>query len=307
MATRIDRAVADRARRQHRVITRAELLALGMGDGAIRTRLRNGRLHREHAGVYGVGAPVDTQRGRVLAAVRALGTGAQASHLTGAGLIGTRPEEHGVVHVTTPIAQRTPSGVIAHRTRRPDTRPRTCDGIPCTSVERTLVDLAGAFGAREAARAWRTADARRMIVPRLVAAELELARPGTPIVRDLLEEHLAHGTPRTRGAFEDRAADLFRPPAVRRPEVNVDVVAEGRTYRADLLWRAERVVVELDSWTWHGTPEAHARDARRALDLQLAGWIVVHLTWDDVGRHGDDAVGRIARLLDARGRGRPPA
>jgi predicted transcriptional regulator of viral defense system len=72
------------AERQHGVVTRLQLVALGLTDQGINRRVADGRLHRVHQGVYAVGRPTLTTKGRFLAAVVSCGPDAALSHFAAA-------------------------------------------------------------------------------------------------------------------------------------------------------------------------------------------------------------------------------
>ena len=79
-----DARVAELAAGDWGVVTRNELRACGLTDRMISARVRAGRLHRVHVGVYAVGHAGLTMRGRFLAAVKACGEGAALSHVSAA-------------------------------------------------------------------------------------------------------------------------------------------------------------------------------------------------------------------------------
>src|SRR5688572_6431224 len=80
----LEQRVAALARRQHGVVTRAQLEELGVGRSAVTEWSARGRLHRVHRGVYAVGHLSLTRNGRFMAAVLACGEGAALSHLSAA-------------------------------------------------------------------------------------------------------------------------------------------------------------------------------------------------------------------------------
>ena len=88
------------ARRQHGILTRRDLLALGYGSGAIERRLAGGRLHRIAPGIYAVGWPDLTPKQRWMAAVLACGEGALLSHRSAAALWGIGKEPRDRVEVS---------------------------------------------------------------------------------------------------------------------------------------------------------------------------------------------------------------
>src|SRR3954449_13503825 len=96
---RPDRLVVALARRQHGVVTAAELSTAGLGRHAVAHRVEKGWLRRLHRGVYLVG-PLETPLSRAMAAVRAYGDGALLSHGAAAVLLGLRPPPFTTLHVT---------------------------------------------------------------------------------------------------------------------------------------------------------------------------------------------------------------
>src|SRR5216683_2010176 len=88
------------AERQHGVVARRQLLALGFGSQAIKHRIGSGRLHPVWRGVYAGGRPMLAPHGRWMAAVLACGPGAVLSHESAAHLWGIRPMGAGAVHVS---------------------------------------------------------------------------------------------------------------------------------------------------------------------------------------------------------------
>ncbi|HEX2104548.1 MAG TPA: type IV toxin-antitoxin system AbiEi family antitoxin domain-containing protein [Solirubrobacteraceae bacterium] len=113
-----DAAVARLAARQHGVVSRGQLRALGLGDGAIDRRASRGSLHRLHRGVYAVGHPLLTPRGHWLAAVLACGTGAVLSHAAAAALWELRATAAVSIDVTAAgSGARKRPGVRVHRAR----------------------------------------------------------------------------------------------------------------------------------------------------------------------------------------------
>src|SRR5215213_6467551 len=141
-----DTAIVDLARRQHGVVGRAQLKALGLGDDAIDWRVRKRRLHRVHRGVYVVGYPHLTRNERFMAAVLACGDEAALSHFSAAVLWGMLNSD-GKVHVTAP-GERVRPGLVVHRAALAAGEVTTCAGIPVTKPARTLVDLADAGSTR---------------------------------------------------------------------------------------------------------------------------------------------------------------
>jgi hypothetical protein len=138
----VDAAIARIAVRQHGNVTRLALLRLGLDDHAIRHRVKGGRLHRVHWGVYSVGRPPATPLERAAAAVLACGSGAVLSHGSAAALWGLQKIWREPLHVTVP-GDRRPPRIRVHRSTRLIRRDvRTQLGIRVSSPARTVLDCA---------------------------------------------------------------------------------------------------------------------------------------------------------------------
>lgn len=105
------------AARQHGVIARAQLLALGYGAQAIKRRVANGRLHPVWRGVYAVGRPQLTHYGVWMAAVLTCGHGAALSHVSAGALVEILPRGAGPIDVSVSVrvARRGRPGITVHR------------------------------------------------------------------------------------------------------------------------------------------------------------------------------------------------
>jgi very-short-patch-repair endonuclease len=86
------------------------------------------------------------------------------------------------------------------------------------------------------------------------------------------------------------------------PEVNPWGALHDEEMKVDFLWRAERLIVEADSRTFHTTRHAFERDRRRDQDLMLAGYQVVRFTWRQVTREPARVASTIRTLLSCRTR-----
>jgi hypothetical protein len=137
-----DRALAEVARVQWGVVSLAQLRALGFDRGAVAWRVRVGRLHPLHRGVYAVGHRRLTREGTYLAAVLACGEGAVLSHRSAAHHWGLLSSEATRVDVSVARARRQRAGIRLHRPRVLDAQDTSAlRGIPITTVSRTLTDL----------------------------------------------------------------------------------------------------------------------------------------------------------------------
>ena len=274
-----DAKVAWTAARQHGAIGHAQLADAGLSQTEIRHRVATGWLHRQHIGVFAVGHPGLTPRGRWMAATLAGGDGAVLSHRSAAALWGIG-RDGPVPSITVPRAKR-------HGTRRIELhagrlRPDEIvllDGIRVTSVGRTLLDLAETLPLDQLVKAIDTATNTRRLGRGTMPSVIRQARGRRGLKP--LKAALLITRPQdvlTRSELERRALRLIDRAQLERPEVNVRL----HGYEVDLLWRAHRLVVELDSREHHGTDTALDRDTRKAGNLMAQGWRVGRLTWRQV-------------------------
>ncbi len=263
------------AARQHGVVALADLRALGLSSRAVQARCDAGRLHRIHRGVYAVGHPLLTGHGRYMAAVLACGEDALLSHRSAADLWGLRRSDRARIDITSPAQSgRSRPGIQFHRSVGIGTPDATIhEGIPCTSVARTLLDLARVVDRRALERACDQAEVLRLFDLRAVHELLRRLGPvaGSARLRSALGEHEV-GSTMTRSHLEEAFLVLCQRAALPRPEVNARLVLEAEALEVDFLWRAERLVVEADGYAYHRTRWAQERDRRRDQLLSRSGW-----------------------------------
>jgi predicted transcriptional regulator of viral defense system len=296
-------AIASLAERQHGLVTLAQLQFLGLSRSAVAKRAREGRLIRIHRGVYAVGHGRLTVRGHWMAAVLAYGQDAVLSHRSGGALHGVRPDNRPTSDVTVPgrSARSRPRIDVHASTTLTAADVTTIDGIPCTSLARTLLDLAEVVDRRGVERAINQAEVLRIFDLRAVEEVLSRAagRRGAGVLRSVLAEY--GGPTLTDRELEERFLALCRAAMLPQPEVNAWITFDdGVAYKIDFLWRRERLAVETDGWGSHGTRQAFDSDRRRDRLLSLAGWTVVRFTWRDVEREPDEVTSTLARLWSAR-------
>ena len=134
-----DARIAELAARQHGTVARRQLIARGLSSKEIERRIACGRLHPLHRGVYAVGHKARSGLGRWIAAVLAAGAGAVISHRSAGALWAIAPSSRPRTEITVPGHRRAPAGVEVRQSRlAPDER-AVCDGIPVTTVARTLL------------------------------------------------------------------------------------------------------------------------------------------------------------------------
>ena len=279
-----ERAAAELARRQHGVVAKRQLIALGIGPGAIKHRLSVGRLHRVHRGVCALGHAALSADGNRMAAVLACGPDALLSHRDAAALWDLRGTAHTRIEVSVPRSGlRSHPGLQVHCTA--PWHPDDCAqrrGIPVTSVARTLLDLAGVVPARALQHAFEEAERLRLADVRAVEAVSERGwgRHGVGALAAVLAQARTRPLPDTRSELERRFVDLIESAGLPPPATNV--LVEG--FLVDAVWPRERAVVELDGRRYHHTRAAFERDRIRDAALQVAGYRVLRITWKRLDR-----------------------
>jgi len=277
VATNVDATTAIRelAERQHGVVARRQLFELGVGKGLIQHRIETDRLLPLHQGVFAVGHRRVGLRGEWMAAVLACGPGALLSYGSAAHLWGIRGSR-GAIEVSRVSGHRRPHGVRLHQPKSLPVEDVTEKaGIPVTSLERTLADVAGRFYEREMERMLVEADrSGQLSWPTLHAV---LDRPGGRKGIGRLRRVAREVDPRALDTLSPTEVDflaLCRKARLPLPQVNV--LVDGRL--VDFFWPDIRLIVETDSYSYHGDRPAFERDHESTISLTAAGYKVLRTT-----------------------------
>lgn len=274
-----DGVIARLAEGQHGVVAWSQLLSAGFSASGVPRKVRAGRLHPIHRGVYAVGHRRLTREGRWLAAVLAAGPKAALSHRTAGALWAIHDSDR--IDVTVPRSRRNLARVTLHHSKLgPDER-TTERGIPVTTVPRTLLDLAAVLPRHRLERALNEAEYHHRHTDPLSLHTLVARHPrrrGVAVLKAVLHT-LGPEPALTRSELEDRFLALLDAASLPRPEVNAPVAAGDRRFECDFVWRSHRLVVELDGRAAHMTTAAFERDRARDRSLHAAGWRAFRITW----------------------------
>lgn len=263
------------------MVSRSQLIELGLEEGAIYLRLRRGRLHRLHSGVYAVGHGAVTRKGRWMAATLASGPGAVLSHRSAADLWGIRPTASSTIDVTIPRKGRSRGRLRRHHKRLAADEVTTRLGIPVTTVPRTIFDLASVLPVDAVEAALREAEYLRL-EDRVSLHDLIARYPGhrgSRAIRACLARRDEDSVSRIRSPLEERFLLFLRRRGLPRPRLNAWIEVGEKWFQVDCLWPEHRVIVELDGGAAHGTKTAFHADRARDRRLQAAGYRVVRITW----------------------------
>jgi very-short-patch-repair endonuclease len=283
------------ARRQHGVIGTRQLQRLGLSPQAIGHRAARGRLHRVERGVYALGRPELTQRGRWMAAVLGGGAGAVLSHGSAAALWGIA-ETAGPPEITVPVSNgRKRDGVVVHR--RPGLRGEAAverHRIPVTSLVRTMIDIARFLDRPRMERAIGEADRLNLIDPEALLSALNgyPGQRGVGSLRDILGSWFFR---LTDSELERRFLRLVQRARLKPPLTRQRV----NGFRVDFYWPDLGLVVETDGLRYHRTPLQQTRDRRRDQAHTAAGLIQLRFSHTQVCSEPDEVV-KVLRLTSER-------
>ena len=279
---------------QHKVLHRQQLLAAGVGRGAIAHRLRTGRLHSLHCDVYLVGSERQEPFSRAMAAALHLRGDGVLSHLIAAAIWGVVDDIPDQIDVTLVgrNANRQP-GVTIHRVATLDSAEvRWRHGLPVTSPARTILDLAAILPLIELEAALAEARHRKLVNDRQLEKAVARAprHAGVARLRRLLESDQVS---RTRSHYERRLLQMIRAAGLPSPVTNVKV--EG--HLVDMVWHDRRLIVEFDGFKFHGDRRAFETDRRRDQDLVAAGYRVIRITARQIENEPLAVLARLAAAL----------
>ncbi len=292
----LDSLIARLAGRQHGVVALWQLAALGVEASAVRRRVADGRLKRLHRGVNAMGAV--GRKGYWMAAVLACGEKALLSHRDAAALRALRHTARRAIDVTVVGSRRrSRPRLTIHSAAELHPHDRAeVDGIPVTSVARTLLDLAEVVPATELRRAYEAAE-RQQVLDFKALNELigrSNGRRGLAPLIALLDYNPAIAV-ESKSDLESAFIDLVRETSLPLPSLNV--LVEG--YLVDAYWPAERIVVELQSYEHHAHRQAFDRDYAKLGRLTMAGYQVLPLTDRQLKLERDWVAAALAALLGA--------
>lgn len=273
----------DMARRQHGVITTAQLRRHGI------TRHRLATLRSRHdlvsTGVRGVlrsaSAPCTVLSAHWVAVLASRGV---LSHFSAARLWDMEPASRLMsaldVHVTVPPGRHpvVPAGTRVHRL--PPSRLSVCqvNGMPVTDRASTVLDCMRLLPRTEAVTLFDRAVQQGWIDddPRRPWLNETGRRRGNPILRSVVAE-AAVGSARSERLLHA----ILRRAGIGGWRANVRI---GR-YEGDVVFEDCKVVIEVDGLAHHIAPDRFQADRRKQNALVTAGWTVLRFTWSDlVGR-----------------------
>ena len=231
-----------------------------------------------------------------MAAVLFCGPNAVLSHRSAAALWGLRrPIES--IEVTAPAKSRSRSGLLRHFAVLPADEVTRRDGIPVTTVPRTILDLAASEPIDRVEHALRESERLRLYDALSLQDLLERypRRKGSRAIRECLRRRRELPPGVSREELERRFLTFLDRHRLPRPQLNAWIDLGSRRYQVDCLWPERKVIVELDGYETHGTRGAFEDDRARDRRLLAAGYRGPRVTW----RHLHETAGEIAADLRA--------
>lgn len=244
--------------------------------------------------MFAVGHVPRTRESRWHAAVLAVGDEAVLSHRAAGALWGiVRGATPTEVQLPSMLDRRARDGILVHRERLPPEHVTRRDGIPVTTLLRTLLDLAAVLRTRRLAHAFEEAQVQHHLPPEPLAAEVLCRRGyrGNARLRTILDGAVDPGA--VRSILELRFLRLCAAHGIPRPLVNEKV----GPWTPDFLWPDHQVVVETDGVDFHRTPAKRERDRRKDAYLTAHSLSVTRLTWSDVTEKPAATAQRVAAAL----------
>jgi very-short-patch-repair endonuclease len=294
----VDDRVEQLARRQHWIVTRAQLAKLGLTGHAIDWRIARRVLKPLHRGVFLFGHTEPPHLALETAALLAVGPKAVLSHETAAYLHTLFPHPAKPVHVTVigrSLASR--EGITIHRTAtlaRSDIIRH--EGLAVTSLARAILDLAATRDRGELEPLVSEAMRKLRLPERALHDQLDRnpGRPGTRSLRTVLDG--PGGPAFTRSKAERRLLQLVR--AARLPPPQSCAKVGG--HEVDLLWPEHKLVVEFDGYRFHGDRQAFETDRRRDARLVALGYVVLRITWRRLVDEAEAVIAELGAVLARR-------
>ncbi len=300
--SRISQDLRNQAAQAHGLVDRGTAGTFGADDNVIHAQTTANQWDTVHAGVYRLNVTPITWRERVYAAVLAAGPGSAVSHraamlLWGLDGVSSAPVEVTVPHSHGPV----PDHVIVHRSRRPIPI-IDVDRIPCTTVERTLLDLSASLPPRLLEKATLSALYNKLTnYDRLWDG---LARfggrgvGGTRRFRAILRGIDPESVPRSNAEID--MAHIVDSADVPRPVLQFEVrLRSGTTAFIDFAWPDRRKFVEVDSMLAHSTPDQLDRDLERQNMILELGYELRRFTARQIRDRPSEVKAELQRFINS--------
>lgn len=235
---------------QRNRVARSQLLATGFTRKAIQHKLARGLLVQVHEGVYALPPVLDDELA-LWTGVTLTAPETYLSRLSAAcafGVLEHRPSFETVVRPGVGGPRRL-DGILVYKSLTLEGETTTFEGLPITSIPRTLLDLASFASDAALARALRDSVRLELTTVPVLGDHLGRfkGRRGAPRLARAIARYRGLPLERARSGAEIRAMELLRDAGRTLPLLNAKVAG----LEADLVWRRERVIIEIDGGPYH--------------------------------------------------------
>ena len=287
------------AAEQAGVFTLAQAGDEGWTPRQVRRRVEEHTWVRVAGRGYAGAAPEITALGQAWAA-RLTWPGCVVSHTTAARLHGFPVEVDPDTHVVVGAGAHSATRLRAHQVPLADHDiVITAGGLLACSRHRTALDCLVWLPEDRALRLFAWLSTHGVLTRAELAAAVpgRLGREGTPRLLRLLRVTRSGAV----SPAERRMHTLLHAAGLRGWRAGCQIFdGDGLIAVVDLLFAAERLIVEIDGWAAHGSREAFVTDRRRQNRLVNAGYLVLRFTWEDIVRHPESVVASVQRALNRR-------
>lgn len=302
-----DRLLAEVSREQHGAFGIDQALAAGHPRSRVEYRVKTGLWVALHPGVLAFTSTPATWRRDQMAAVL-WGKPAAAAGRAAAFLHGLPGFEEAPIEIATLNRKIVPrSGIVVHVTKRlPPDHTVTVQQIPCTSVERTVMDL---FGGIVPERRATIALDHTLHLGMATLASYDFClfltaargRNGCGRLRDAIKRRAGMNRFPNTG-LETVVFEVLADPELPRPELQLRII-DGQLIvaRPDFLYPRYKLIVEGHSKLWHTGWELEERDRIRHDRLVALGYRIIYVGWPDAVDNPQRTRDVVRRALMDRG------
>lgn len=304
-----DRRCATVMNSQHGLIRRSQAVALGLSPRLIDYYVSHGLWRRLHPGVYCDPAAPTTWLQSLMAAVLWAGPKAVASHRAAAVLWELDGFVPGTVEITT-SRQLKRRGVAVRRAELAGGDTGVRQGIPTTTIQRTLLDLATILTRARTEEVLDCALSRRLASIDSIWWHLNRlgtrGRAGSLALRGMLIDRMGSNR-QAESLSETRFHRLMAQNGMSFVQKQYVVRDNGGfVARLDAAVPELKFGVEILSWRWHSSKEARQKDARRLNQLERLGWTILQFWYEDVTADPQYVVAEVQATLARLGHPRLP-
>jgi hypothetical protein len=273
-------AINEIAGDQHNRIALTEIHDLGIPTSTVHRWVTADRLVQVHDGVFAVAPLLNDPWGRWMGAtLTAPDTFLSRVSASVAWEVLGYEEELTVVRPGSGGPRRH-EGILVHRSSTLEGNTTELNGVPITTIERTLLDIAPIVSEKALRRAVRVAVREEHTSLAAIGDAIGRAHGprGAKRVAAALARYAGLPIERARSGAEIRAIEILRDYGRPLPQLNIRIAGE----EADLVWRRHRQIIEIDGGPWHLDA---GEDARKQAAWEQAGYEVRRIPSDDVYEH----------------------